>query len=68
MNLVNRMREYVDPLLVDFDEQEKKKVERAPTAGTRAGDSDDGSSSGDEEGSSSEEEAGSDINFPRDDA
>ena len=63
---MNRMREYVDPLLAAFDEQEKE--EHVPTAGTRAGDSDDASSSGEEEGSSSEEEAGSDIKFPRDDA
>lgn len=77
LDIVNRMREYKDPLLTAFDEEleemdrkaERKKMRELGTSTKADGDSDDNidsSSEGDsdDESSSEDEEESVDIKFP----
>ena len=66
-NLVNRMRNYQDPLLAAFDEELDTKTSASSAAGKKKSDNDDSDGSNDSSGSESSEEA-LDINFPRDNA
>ena len=63
-DLVNRMRNYKDPLLEAFDEEQDAKTSASSAAGKKK-DSDDDSD--DSSGSESSDEP-LDINFPRDNA
>ena len=67
---VNRMKaydkEYKDPLLEAFDEEEKLASSKKTVSSTKEGSSDsDDSSSGEEGSGSGSEDEGSDIQFPK---
>ena len=66
MDLATKMREYQDPLLVDFDKEMSKKS--SPAGKSTVHSSSDEEDSGSEEGSDSDEsgEQELDIEFPRD--